>query len=128
MNGSGRVAHEGVSRHDEDMGSSAINFQTVHGDRVLRSNADRPKDKDEVVEEPEEGKLMARGPEKIGIEDTGPQSPRSGGFDIEAAVGRNGDMIDSGSRPEKESQDGDGDYVIVDAEEAAAAAPNEKVM
>lgn len=128
VNGIGRV-HEGVSRHDEDIGSSAINLQIVYGDRVLRSNADKPKSKDEMVEEAEEGKLVARGPEKIGIEDTGPQSPRSGGFDIEAAVGRKGDMIDSGSRPDKESQDGDGDYVIVDAEEAAAAATtNEKVM
>lgn len=130
VNGIGRVAHEGLPRHGEDMGSSAVNLPTMYGDRVLRSNADRPKDKDGVVEEVEEGKLMARGPEKIGIEDTGPQSPRSGGFDVEAAVGRKGEgenMIDSGLRPEKDSHDGDGDYVIVDAEEAAAAT-DEKVL
>lgn len=130
VNGTGRVAHEGLSRHDEDMGSTLITSQAVYGDRVLRSNADRPKGKDEGAEEAEEEKLTARGPEEIGITDTGPQSPRSGGFDIEAAVGRRGEvenMANSGSKPEKEPQDGDGDYVIVDAEEAAAAA-DEKVL
>lgn len=130
VNGIGRVAHEGLPRNDEDMGSSAINLQIVYSDRVLRSNADRPKDKDGMVKEEEEGRLMARGPEKIGIEDTGLQSPRSRGFDIEAAVGRKGgggNMTDSGSKPDKESQDGDGDYVIVDAEEATATI-DEKVL
>lgn len=125
VNGIGRVAHEGLSRRDEDMGSMPITSQAIYGDRVLRSNADRPKGKDEGGEEAEEEKLTVRGPDEIGITDTGPQSPRSGGFDIEAAVGRKGEgenMVDSGSKPEEESQDGDGDYVIVDAEEAVAAA------
>lgn len=129
VNGIGRLAHERLFRHDEDMGSTASNSQTFYGDRLLRSNADRPKGKDDGGEEAEEEKLMARGPEEIGITDTGPQSPRSGGFDIEAAVGRKGEgenMMDSSSKREKEPQDGDGDYVIVDAEEAAAA--DEKVL
>lgn len=131
VNGIGRVAHQRFSRHDEGTGSTLGASQAIYGDRLLRSNADRPKAKDEGGEEAEEEKLTARGPEEIGITDTGPQSPRSGGFDIEAAVGRKGEgenMVGFRSKPEKEPQDGDGDYVIVDAEEAAAAAADEKIL
>lgn len=49
----------------------------------------------------------------------GPQAPGPRTFDVEAALGRKGEgetLIESPAA-EKEQQDGDGDYVIVDAED-----------
>lgn len=79
--------------------------------------------------------VHARGPDVIGMEDMGPQSPGSGlagGLDLEGAVGRRGEgesMAVTVGRPaegeeeeqqqKEEVKDGDGDTVIADADRFA---------
>lgn len=116
VNGIASTGHEGLHRHDNDAGPAPITSRSIYGDRTLRNYVGRTSE-DSSVGEVEE-RVTARGPEEIGMEDMGPQAPGSGGFDVEAALGRKGEgesfMESSG---EKERQDGEGDYVIVDAEE-----------
>lgn len=117
VNGIVSTGHEGLLRHDDDAGPSPVTSRSMYGDRTPRSNAVTTSE-DSIVEEVEE-RVAARGPEEIGMEDMGPQAPRSGGFDVEAALGRKGEgeTVIRGSGAEKDQQDGDGDYVIIDAEE-----------
>ena len=125
VNGISRTAAEGLSRHDEDVGSASIVSHPIFGDNLLQSNTARMHGEDPGGEEAGKETVTARGPEEIGMADTGPQAPRPGGFDIEAALGRKGEgekMLGS-SGLEKDQQDGDGDYVIVDADEVAKQAP-----
>ena len=68
-------------------------------------------------------RVHARGPEVVGVEDTGPQvrGPGSGQFDVEGAVGRRGeaeDMVDTvaGQGETEKQRDADGDIVIADAD------------
>lgn len=117
VNGIVRSGHARLRRRDEDVGATSITSRSIYGDNLLRSNiAPRTEDvNSEVLEE----RVTARGPDEIGMEDTGPQAPGSGSFDVEAALGRKGEgenMKDI-SDAEKEQQDGDGDYVIVDADD-----------
>lgn len=117
VNGTASKGHEGLLRHDDDAVPVPVTSRSIYGDRTLRSNVGTTSE-DSTVEEAEE-RVTARGPEEIGMEDMGPQAPGSGGFDVEAALGRKGEgetFVES-SHAEKEQQDGDGDYVIVDAEE-----------
>lgn len=78
--------------------------------------------------------VHARGPDVIGMEDTGPQTPGSGlagGIDLEGALGRRGEgetMAATVGRvaerkelqgeENEEGKDGDGDTVIADADRA----------
>ncbi|MCJ1468471.1 hypothetical protein MMC07_007100 [Pseudocyphellaria aurata] len=117
VNGIVRTGHEGLLRHDDDAGPVPITSRSMYGDRTLRSHVGTTS-QDQIVEEMDE-RVTARGPEEIGVEDMGPQAPRSGGFDVEAALGRKGEgeTIIENAGTEKEQQDGDGDYVIVEAED-----------
>lgn len=94
-----------------------IMSRSIYRDRTRVGNVGMESEGSSVDEVEE--RVSARGPEEIGMEDTGPQAPGSGGFDVDAALGRKGEgeTVIETSRPEKEQQDGDGDYVIVDAEE-----------
>ena len=117
VNGIVRSGHESMRRRDDDVGTIPIASQSLYHDSPLRSNivsAGTENPSDEALEE----RVTARGPDEIGMEDTGPQAPGSGKFDVEAALGRKGEgeVIKDSSSGDKE-QDGDGDYVIVDADD-----------
>ncbi|KAL9586182.1 MAG: hypothetical protein Q9203_003944 [Teloschistes exilis] len=67
----------------------------------------------------------ARGPEEIGMEDMGPQSSSTAGFDVEAALGRKGEgegpplqkpPEESGEKEVEKDKDGEGDIEVVDAD------------
>ena len=94
----------------------------------------------EHVVDPEEGEpVHARGPDVIGMEDMGPQTPGSGlagGIDLEGALGRRGEgesmaaTVGREAEEEKEqkeeeegerneNKDGDGDIVVTDADGVA---------
>lgn len=60
---------------------------------------------------------MARGPEVIGMEDMGPQASGPRGFDVEAALGRQGEgenMAELARRGRDAAEDGDEDVVVTD--------------
>ena len=85
--------------------------------RMTRTSALNPRSDDEADEEP----VHARGPDTIGMEDTGPQSADRGAgeFDIEAAVGRKGEgeiMTSAHDGEDKGDKDADGDFVVGDAD------------
>ena len=71
--------------------------------------------------------VHARGPGVIGMEDMGPQAPGSGlegGLDLEGALGRRGEGMNSGAAAAaataaERDVDGDGDVVIADADGVA---------
>ena len=110
MNGMTNASNQNIAiRPDPD--NSAVSS------RITRSSALNPRSEDEADEEP----VHARGPDVIGMEDTGPQSTErgAGGFDIEAALGRKGegDMMTPITR-DKEDKDADGDVVVSDADGA----------
>lgn len=82
-------------------------------------------------EQEEDEKPHARGPEEIGMEDTGPQErPTGAGLDMEAAVGRT--KRDSSMEREFSPQDaalsdtGSKDETMKDVEDESAAADAEK--
>jgi hypothetical protein len=56
--------------------------------RRLRMSEEEMRIMDADEQEEDDEKPHARGPEEIGMEDTGPQERSSGGLDMEAAVGR----------------------------------------
>ncbi|KAL9581951.1 MAG: hypothetical protein Q9212_003587 [Teloschistes hypoglaucus] len=77
------------------------------------------------VEEGEAVVPHARGPEEIGMEDTGPQTSSTAGFDVEAALGRKGEgegprlqkpAEESGEKGVEKDKDGEGDIEVVDAD------------
>lgn len=123
VNGIVRTSHETLRHHDEHVGTTPRASQSIFGDRPLRSNIAQARAEDAIREDVEE-RVTARGPDEIGMEDMGPQAPVSGSFDVEAALGRKGEGENKAesSISDKEQQDGDGDYVIVDADDVAAGA------
>ncbi|MCJ1245966.1 hypothetical protein MMC30_003170 [Trapelia coarctata] len=68
--------------------------EPAHSGRVTRSSTAQAR-----KEEEDEERVHARGPEEVGMEDTGPQVPGrgKGGFDAEAAVGRVGEGEETGA-------------------------------
>ena len=110
MNGMVNTSNQnGTLRRDPD--------SAVPTTRITRSSAINPRSDDEADEEP----VHARGPDMIGEVDTGPQSADrvTGGFDIEAALGRKGEgemMIPTIHEEDKGDKDADGDVVIGDTD------------
>lgn len=89
--------------------------------RVTRSSAAQARKEEEDDEE----RVHARGPEEVGMEDTGPQVPGRGrgGFDAEAAVGRLGEGEGTGAEVvgvsrEKSMEEAEADDEGMELEEA----------
>lgn len=131
VNGIASATHE-PRRHDGGRGRGggnavAITPQPVHGDRAARNHGAAPSSSSEPNGEEAEERITARGPDEIGVTDTGPQAHGPGGFDVEAALGRKGEGENMAATAtaagedglpvgKEQQQDGDGDYVLVDAE------------
>ena len=92
-------------------------------------------DVESIIDPEDMEPVHARGPDVIGMEDMGPQTPGSGlagGIDLEGALGRRGEgesmaaMVGRAAEGKEqreeaegekdENQDGDGDIVVVDAD------------
>ncbi|MCJ1229815.1 hypothetical protein MMC12_006485 [Toensbergia leucococca] len=86
---------------------------------LLAKKEEAAEEESSLGEEASEEIPHARGPELIGMEDMGPQATgrRTGGFDVEAALGRRGGNRQVLSFEEEgERGDGDGDILIADAD------------
>lgn len=125
-------------RQEQEAGIVPVPAPTPNG-RVTRSSAAASAaairavggDVENVVDPEEVEPMHARGPDVIGMEDMGPQTPGSGlagGIDLEGALGRRGEgesmaaLVGRESENEQkeeekdENRDGDGDIVIADAD------------
>lgn len=142
----GTIAH-GITqgeliRQEQEAGIVPVPAPAPNG-RVTRSSAAASAaatravggDVETAVDSEEIEPVHARGPDVIGMEDMGPQTPGSGlagGIDLEGALGRRGEgetmAAAVGRAPEEEEQkgegkgegrDADGDIVVADADGAA---------
>ena len=129
-------------RQEQEAGIVPVPAPTPNG-RVTRSSAAASAaatravggDVDNIMDPEEIEPVHARGPDVIGMEDMGPQSPGSGlagGIDLEGALGRRGEgetMAATVGRVAEEQEhageetderkDGDGDTVVADADGVA---------
>jgi hypothetical protein len=90
--------------------------------RITRSSTASARKEEEAAEE----RVHARGPDEIGMEDTGPQaaSRAGGGFDVEAALGRPGEAEQVGIARRgatNSARDRDGDIAAGDSDAAGKA-------
>lgn len=129
------VSVNGLTRavQRDSLGSVHTQSEVVHSTnealqsgRMTRSSTASALAKKE--EEADEERVHARGPEEIGMEDMGPQAINraSGGFDVEAALGRPGegeDMVGTGVARAKE-KDADGDVELGNMDEHRAEVGN----
>ncbi|KAL9119063.1 MAG: hypothetical protein Q9187_004383 [Circinaria calcarea] len=115
INGMSNVARESNGSKTGSGVTIGASDQTQHG-RVTRSSTAMTR-----KEEADEERIHARGPDEIGMEDMGPQSATrgSGGFDVEAAIGRVGESEGMTPTPITEDtgeKDAEGDITIADAD------------
>lgn len=116
INGMSNVARESNGSKIGSGVTSGASDQTQSG-RVTRSSTAMARKEEETDEE----RVHARGPDEIGMEDTGPQSTTrgSGGFDVEAAIGRVGEsegMTPTLITEDTGEKDAEGDTTIADAD------------
>ena len=127
-------------RQEQEAGIVPIPAPTPNG-RITRSSAAASAaatravggDVDNILDSEEIEAVHARGPDVIGMEDMGPQTPGSGlagGMDIEGALGRRGEgenmaatigrSAEEDNEPkveeENKDRDGAGDIVVADAD------------
>ncbi|KAF6226505.1 hypothetical protein HO133_009371 [Letharia lupina] len=129
-------------RQEQEAGIVPVPAPTPNG-RVTRSSAAASAaatravggDVENILDSEEIEPVHARGPDVIGMEDMGPQTPRSGlagGIDLEGALGRRGegetmaatvgraaDEEEEKGDGKDETKDGDGDIVVADADGVA---------
>lgn len=129
-------------RQEQEAGIVPVPAPTPNG-RVTRSSAAASAaatravggDNENIIDPEEIEPVHARGPDVIGMEDMGPQSPRSGlagGIDLEGALGRRGEgetmaatvgrAAEEKEQKGEEKEDGkdeDGDIVVADADGVA---------
>lgn len=129
-------------RQEQEAGIVPVPAPTPNG-RVTRSSAAASAaatravggDAENIMDAEEVEPVHARGPDVIGMEDMGPQTPGSGlagGIDLEGALGRRGEgetmaatvgrvaeEMEQKGEGKDESKDGDGDIVVADADGVA---------
>ena len=116
INGMSNAARESNGSKIGSGITSGASEQPYSG-RVTRSSTAMARKEEEADEE----RVHARGPDEIGMEDMGPQPTTrgSGGFDVEAAVGRVGegeDMTSTHNTEDAGEKDAEGDTTIADAD------------
>lgn len=136
------ITHGELLRQEQEAGIAPVPSSLARNGRITRSGAAAAAAANravlgdsaseavmgDVIDENEP--VHARGPDVIGMEDMGPQTPGSGlagGLDLEGALGRRGEgesmaaavgRDDEGDEKGKET-DGDGDAVVADADGVA---------
>ena len=127
INGMSNVARES---NGSKLGSGVPGglIEQPHSGRVTRSSTAMARKEEEADEE----RVHARGPDEIGMEDMGPQSTTrgSGGFDVEAAVGRVGegeDMTLTHNMADTGEKDAEGDTTIADADGESEVEPGKSM-
>lgn len=117
VNGMTKIVRD-VSGPGTNLKASTETLEIPHTGRLTRSGTAMMRRDEEEAED----RVQARGPQEIGMEDTGPQATNRapGEFDIEAALGRpgEGEKIEVlGAGKDKVERDGDGDTLVADAGE-----------